>query len=164
MAQKGMTELDSRAWRAFHKIGQQLLPHLGRQITAHSGLTAAEYSVLLAISEFDEPTMTLNNLASELGWEISRMSHQVTRMHEGGLLNKVRSSTDSRCYNVSLSTEGKNRITNAVPLQSAEINHCFSQILTKSQLESLIEISKVISDHLEQQHPTNQSNSIQKAS
>jgi DNA-binding MarR family transcriptional regulator len=164
MAQKGMKDLDSRAWRAFHKIGQQLLPHLGRQITAHSGLTAAEYVVLLAIYESETQSMNVNALASQLGWEISRMSHQVTRMHEGGLVNKIKSNIDSRCFNVSLTAAGKNRIQRAIPLQSEEINHCFSNILTKSQMQSLIEISQVISDHLEEHHPVSQRNSTQKAS
>jgi hypothetical protein len=46
-----MKELDSKAWRAFHKIGTSLLPHLGRQITNHSGISGAEYVVLVALSE-----------------------------------------------------------------------------------------------------------------
>ncbi len=164
MAQKGMKELDSKAWRAFHKIGQQLIPHLGRQIMNHSGLSAAEYVVLLAIYESDEAALNVNALASQLGWEISRMSHQVTRMHEGGLLKKTKSNSDSRCFDLSLTAVGKKRIIEAIPLQSIEINHCFSDILTKSQMQALIEISNVISHHLEEHHPVNQRNTTQKAS
>lgn len=163
MIQEGMKDLDSKAWRAFHKIGQQLIPHLGRQITNHSGLSAAEYVVLLAINESDKPAQNVNTLAIQLGWEISRMSHQVTRMCESGLLKKTKSSLDSRCFVVSLTKEGRNRIVKAVPLQSLEINHCFSEILTKSQMQALIEISKVISDHLEEHHPVNQRNINQRA-
>ena len=159
-----MKELDSKAWRAFHKIGQQLLPHLSRQIMNHSGLSAAEYVVLLAIYESEEVALNVNALATQLGWEISRMSHQVTRMHEGGLLKKTKSNSDSRCFDLSLTAVGKKRIIEAIPLQSIEINHCFSDILTKSQMQSLIEISNVISHHLEEHHPVNQRNTTQKAS
>ena len=95
-----MKELDSRAWRAFHKIGTSLLPHLGRQITNHSGISGTEYVVLLALSELTEPKVNLNRLAIGLGWEISRMSHQISRMEANGLVKKAKNPDDSRCFDV----------------------------------------------------------------
>ncbi|MEI7540922.1 MAG: MarR family winged helix-turn-helix transcriptional regulator [Actinomycetes bacterium] len=155
MAQKGMKELDSKAWRAFHKIGTSLLPHLGRQITNHSGITGAEYVVLVALSEITAPSVNLNRLASSLGWEISRMSHQITRMDEHGLVKKSKNIEDSRCFDVSITTKGRKIAESAIPLQSKEINHCFSEILTKQQKEALIEISDAIAAHMRDHHPIN---------
>lgn len=63
-----------------HKVGTSLLPHLGRQITSHSGISSAEYIVLVAVSGLTVPNVNLNRLARGLGWEISRMSHQVNRI------------------------------------------------------------------------------------
>lgn len=148
-----MKELDSKAWRAFHKIGTSLLPHLSRQISNHSGITAAEYVVLVSLSELSTPSVNLNQLARELGWEISRMSHQISRMEENGLVNKRRNAEDSRCFDVSISTKGRKLAQSAIPLQSKEINHCFSNVLTRQQMESLIEISEVISKHMNENHP-----------
>ncbi len=155
MAQKGMKELDSKAWRAFHKIGTSLLPHLGRQITNHSGITGAEYVVLVALSEITSPSVNLNRLASSLGWEISRMSHQITRMDEHGLVKKSKNIEDSRCFDVSITAKGRKIAESAIPLQSKEINHCFSEILTKQQKEALIEISDAIAAHMRDNHPIN---------
>ena len=153
MPQKGMKELDSKAWRAFHKIGTSLLPHLGRQITNHSGISGAEYVVLVALSESSLPNMNLNRLARVLGWEISRMSHQVSRMEEAGLIKKSRNADDSRCFDVSITAKGRKIAEAAIPLQSKEINHCFSQVLTQAQMKSLIEISEAISNHMKEHHP-----------
>ena len=150
-----MKELDSRAWRAFHKIGTSLLPHLSRQITQHSGITAAEYVVLVSLSELPVPEISLNRLATNLGWEISRMSHQISRMEESGLVKKTRNSEDSRSFNVSITPQGRNVAETAIPLQSKEINHCFSEVLTKQQMETLIEISEVIAQHMKTYHPIN---------
>ena len=155
MAQKGMRELDSRAWRAFHKIGTSLLPHLGRQITNHSGISGAEYVVLVALSESTLPSMNLNRLARILGWEISRMSHQVSRMEEIGLVKKTKNLEDSRCFDVSITSNGKKIAESAIPLQSKEINHCFSDVLTQAQMKALIEISEAISKHMKEHHPLN---------
>ena len=150
-----MKELDSKAWRAFHKIGTSLLPHLGRQITNHSGISGAEYVVLVALSELTTPNVNLNRLAQGLGWEISRMSHQISRMEEAGLVKKSRNTDDSRCFDVSITAEGRKIAQAAIPLQSKEINHCFSEVLTRAQMKSLIEISEAISTHMKEHHPIN---------
>jgi DNA-binding MarR family transcriptional regulator len=155
VAQKGMKELDSRAWRAFHKIGTSLLPHLARQVANHSGISGAEYVVILALSELKDSSVNLNRLANGLGWEISRMSHQISRMEIAGLVRKTRNSDDSRCFDVSITTKGRKIANAAIPLQSKEINHCFSEVLTSSQMKALIEISEAISKHMKVHHPLN---------
>jgi DNA-binding MarR family transcriptional regulator len=155
VAQKGMKELDSKAWRAFHKIGTSLLPHLGRQITNHSGISGAEYVVLVALSELTVPNVNLNRLANGLGWEISRMSHQISRMDDAGLVKKTKNLEDSRCFDVSITTKGRKIAEAAIPLQSIEINHCFSEVLTQAQMKALIEISEAISSHMKDNHPLN---------
>ncbi len=148
-----MKELDSKAWRAFHKIGTSLLPHLSRQITNHSGITGAEYVVLVALSELTTPSVSLNRFAQGLGWEISRMSHQISRMEETGLVRKTKSQFDSRCFDVSITSKGRKIADAAIPLQSKEINHCFSEVLTQTQKKALIQISEKISTHMNQNHP-----------
>ena len=150
-----MKELDSKAWRAFHKIGTSLLPHLGRQITNHSGISGTEYVVLVALSELPVPSVNLNRLAAGLGWEISRMSHQISRMDEAGLVKKTKNLEDSRCFDVSITAKGRKIAEAAIPLQSKEINHCFSEILTQAQMKALIEISEAISTHMKEHHPLN---------
>ena len=155
MAQVGMRELDSRAWRAFHKIGTSLLPHLGRQITNHSGISGAEYVVLVSLSELTIPSVNLKRLAQGLGWEISRMSHQISRMEAAGLVKKSRNADDSRSFNVSITAKGRKIAASAIPLQSKEINHCFSNVLTQAQMKTLIEISEAISNHMKEHHPLN---------
>ena len=150
-----MKELDSKAWRAFHKIGTSLLPHLGRQITNHSGISGAEYVVLVSLSELTEPSVNLNRLAQGLGWEISRMSHQISRMEVAGLVKKTKNLADSRRFDVSITSRGRKIAEAAIPLQSKEINHCFSEVLTQSQMKALIEISEAISNHMKEHHPIN---------
>ena len=150
-----MKDLDSKAWRAFHKIGTSLLPHLGRQITNHSGISGTEYVVLVALSELTVPSVNLNRLAQGLGWEISRMSHQISRMEETGFVRKSRNTDDSRCFDVSITAKGRKMAEAAIPLQSKEINHCFSEVLTQAQMKSLIEISEAISNHMKEHHPIN---------
>ena len=111
--------------------------------------------MLVALSELTVPNVNLNRLARGLGWEISRMSHQITRMEDGGLVKKARSATDSRCFDVSITAKGRKIAASAIALQSKEINHCFSEVLTHDQMKALIEISDAISAHMREHHPLN---------
>jgi DNA-binding MarR family transcriptional regulator len=154
-----MKDLDSKAWRAFHKIGTSLLPHLSRQITHHSGITGAEYVVLVTLSELTASSINLNRLSEGLGWETSRISHQISRMEDGGLVKKSKNADDSRKFDVSITAKGRKIAESAIPLQSKEINHCFSEVLTQNQMKTLIEISEAISKHMNEHHPLNKKES-----
>jgi DNA-binding MarR family transcriptional regulator len=76
-------------------------------------------------------------------------------MEDIGLVKKSKNSSDSRCFDVSITAKGRRIAESAIPLQSKEINHCFSNVLTQNQLMALIEISEAISSHMKEQHPLN---------
>ena len=71
-------------------------------------------------------------------------------MQESDLVKKVADKFDARTLAVSLTSKGRKIAETAIPLQSAEINHCFSNVLTKEQKDSLIEISQAIDLHMKE--------------
>ena len=151
MKSKHLSPLQHKAWRSFHQIRTRLLGHLTRRLHKHSGLTEAEYIILLVLYESKEPVRA-KDLSQILSWEISRLSHQITRMESNGLIQREACETDARRFKVSLTQPGKERIAKALPLQEIEVKHCFGDILSEDQLNSLIEISEVICKHLEEEH------------
>jgi DNA-binding MarR family transcriptional regulator len=76
-------------------------------------------------------------------------------MEDGGLVKKTSSTTDSRSFDVSITAKGRKIAESAISLQSKEINHCFSDVLTQEQMKALIEISDAISKHMKENHPLN---------
>jgi DNA-binding MarR family transcriptional regulator len=76
-------------------------------------------------------------------------------MEESGLVKKSRNSEDNRRFDVSITAKGRKIAESAIPLQSKEINHCFSEVLTQAQMKTLIEISDAISKHMKEHHPLN---------
>lgn len=152
MATTILTEQQFKAWRALHSIRMQLLPHLTQRLATHSELTEAEFLVLVSLYESRTPTVRAKDLYRNLTWEISRLSHQITRMEASGLVNKLESPDDARGFQVSLTDTGKQAIERALPLQYLEIKHCFGDVLTSQQLDSLIEIAEAIHKHLEDEH------------
>ena len=124
-----------------------------KRLYKHSQLTEAEYIILIVLYESKKP-VRIKEMSQIINWEMSRLSHQITRMEAVGLLQKDICEEDSRRFEIKITDRGKALIQKAFPLQELEIKHCFGDILTDSQLNSLIEISGVICKHLEEEHET----------
>ena len=78
-------------------------------------LSISEFSVLVALSEADYQQLRLRELCSELEWDRSRTSHQITRMERRGLVEKAKSAGDARGVVVRITEEGLQRLEAAVP-------------------------------------------------
>ncbi|WP_165605567.1 MarR family winged helix-turn-helix transcriptional regulator [Mycolicibacterium mucogenicum] len=87
---------------------------MNRQLQADSGLSLADYDVLVALSDNDAG-MRVSDLAAQIGWERSRLSHQLRRMEERGLTERRPSLEDGRTSNVVLTANGRRAITEAAP-------------------------------------------------
>lgn len=85
------------------------------RLQAGSDLSSSEYAVLVVLSEAQERTLRLRELCTELGWDRSRASHQVTRMVKRGLLAKEKCPGDARGVLIALTEEGMRRLQDAVP-------------------------------------------------
>lgn len=151
MKPKHLTLTQYKAWRSFHLMRTKLLGHLVKRLYQHSRLTEAEYIILIVLYESKKP-IRIKEMSQIINWEMSRLSHQITRMEAVGLLQKEACEEDPRRFEIKITDRGKTMIQIAFPLQELEIKHCFGDILTDAQLNSLIEISGVICKHLEEEH------------
>src|SRR6478736_6677594 len=86
---------EDRAWRAFIHAHQQIEVHLNRRLQL-SGLSGADYEVLAVLSALDGDRMPAHDLCKALGWEKSRLSHQVRRMQNDGLISREPNPKDAR--------------------------------------------------------------------
>lgn len=86
---------------------------MNRQLQADSNLSLADYDVLVALSSVQQ--MRVSDLAAQIGWERSRLSHQLRRMEERGLTQRDPSPDDARTTLISLTADGRDAITEAAP-------------------------------------------------
>lgn len=136
--------LGSEAWRAFHDIRVSLLPPLVRHLSDKCGLSEAEYQIFIGLRSADNKQMKPTQIAEALGWDIGRVSHQVSRMETKGLLARQQCPTDARSCWIRMTSHGEELIEKAFPLQMKEVDELFLQALTEEQFKSLIEISEAI--------------------
>ena len=59
-------------------------------------MSIADFSVLVQLSEHADERMRVLELARALRWEKSRLSHQLTRMQQRGLIERSNCSEDRR--------------------------------------------------------------------
>jgi DNA-binding MarR family transcriptional regulator len=127
----------------------QLLARLSRSLLEESGLSGADFEVLVAVSEAPGKRMRAVELGRALGWEKSRLSHQVTRMEARGLVCREECKNGSRGAEVVLTALGRRTIDAAAPMQLAQTRANFIDLLSPAQLRTLAEIADIVLEHLE---------------
>lgn len=113
--QKWLTPKQQRAWVAFMRVQLRMSYEMNRQLQADSDLSLADYDVLVALSGDHDEGMRISDLAAQIGWERSRLSHQLRRMEERGLTERRTGAEDGRTTNVVLTASGRRAIEGAAP-------------------------------------------------
>lgn len=143
---------EQRAWRGFHLLRTQLMAHLARQLSQDCGLSEAEFLVLVVVSESPGARIRARELGRALGWERSRLSHQIARMERRGTIERSTCDQDARGFDVILTKAGLAAIQAAAPMHLEVVRHCFIDLLSPAQLASLAEISEIVVGHIQTQH------------
>ena len=150
-----LDEREQRAWRGLIRMQAQLGAHLRRSLVRDSGLSDADYDVLVHLSEAPEDRLRIFELVRALQWEKSRLSHQLRRMEQRGLLERSECPTDGRGAFVSLTPEGRAAIEAAAPRHVADVRRHFVDVLTPEQLDVLGDIAEAVLESLQQaEQPT----------
>jgi len=115
MAVEWLTADEQRAWRAYLRAGALLTARLNRELQVDSGLSLAEYEVLVQLSEAADGKLRPFQLGQALDWEQSRLSHLLTRMARRGLVARQDCPGDRRGAEVVLTRLGRVTIESAAP-------------------------------------------------
>ena len=132
-----LTEPEHRAWRAFVRAHALLGARLNRELQQESGLSGSDYEVLVHLSEADGGMLRPFELGGALQWEKSRVSHQLTRMEQRGLVERRDCPTDARGSYIVLTKQGRRAVEAAAPAHVEDVRRWFVEPLTRAQLESL---------------------------
>jgi DNA-binding MarR family transcriptional regulator len=135
---------EQRAWLAFQVMQARLNAQLARDLSEHSDLSYQDYVVLVALTAQADGRLRMSRLGHELGWEKSRISHQVKRMVERGLVEKSPCGEDGRGAMVRVSKLGRAKIEAAAPSHVDAVRRLFVDRLTRAQLEDLGTVSQTV--------------------
>jgi DNA-binding MarR family transcriptional regulator len=136
------------AWRALVRMQELLRGRLEQQLQADSELSNADYTVLVALSEAADGRLRVFELGLLLGWEKSRLHHQLTRMCGRDLVE--RHSGDGRAIHAAITAGGRAALEAATPRHRQLVRRLVLDRLTGEQLDQLRAISCAILDGLDE--------------
>src|SRR6478609_5745784 len=139
--------LDRRQLRAWIRlIGLlELLPGvLDGQLRRDAGVTHFEYYVLAMLSEADDRTLRMTELARQTNATLPRLSHVVGRLEDRSLVERFPCSEDRRATNVRLTEAGWAKVQEAAPGHVANVRHHVIDALTDEQIDQLADIGAAI--------------------
>ena len=142
-----LSNREQRAWRGFLAVQQQLNRRIAQDLQRKTGLSLADYEVLVRLSEAPGQTLRAIELAAATDWEKSRLSHQIGRMTERGLIAKELCG-NTRHAHVTLTPRGRSVIEAAAPLHVAHVRRVFVDALSPEQIDALADASTAILTHL----------------
>lgn len=133
---------DWELWRSIRSMNQQLSRELDRQLQRDAGISQADYGILLALFEAKDKRMRTGEIAELLGWEKSRVSHQVARMEARGLVDRTECESDGRGTWVGLQADGTRALLGAMREHAAAIRDLFLAELEPDEKEIMARAAK----------------------
>jgi len=126
---------EQRVWRNYLAMTSRLQSAMSRQLQDDCGLSLADYDVLVALDE--QPGCRIAELGERLGWEQSRLSHQLSRMRARGLVARRGAADDRRAATVDLTADGRAALTSAAPGHAELIRNVVFEGTSAAQLRAL---------------------------
>jgi DNA-binding MarR family transcriptional regulator len=132
-----LSDAQTRAWFAYMKVQLRLNYEMNRQLRTDSSISLADYDVLVALTSEPTGSMRMTQLAIRIGWERTRASHHVRRLHSRGLVTMAPSAADGRATDVTLTDSGWLELRESTPAHVALVRSMFLDVLSTEQLEQL---------------------------
>jgi DNA-binding MarR family transcriptional regulator len=140
---------EMRAWRGLLGTHRLLFEQINREMSRRSGLSAADYEVLVQLSESPDRRLRMSDLATQALSSKSRLSHQVSRLERQGLVRREECPTDRRGAFAALTDEGFATLAEAAKGHVADVRRHLLDHLTADQVTALGEITETLNAYLE---------------
>jgi DNA-binding MarR family transcriptional regulator len=144
-----LSSAEERAWRSYLRMQGRLTARLNRQLVTESGLSLADYDVLVQLTDVADGRLRPYELQRFLQWEQSRLSHHLTRMEKRGLITREECTEDGRGAFVVLTETGAAAIRAAAPGHVAAVRQLFFDGLTEDQVTALERLSTEVLQRLD---------------
>jgi DNA-binding MarR family transcriptional regulator len=143
-----LSEDEQCAWRQLLQMTAQLDARLNRELQECSGLSMADYDVLVPLSEAADGRLRMFEIAQALHWEQSRLSHHLSRMQKRGLISREHCDTDRRGAFVVLTGAGRNAIEQAAPAHADSVRKLVFDGLSAAQVKTLSSVTASVIERL----------------
>jgi DNA-binding MarR family transcriptional regulator len=135
---------EQRAWRNYVEATVMLFDELDRQLQRDSGMPHGYFEILVRLSEKDDRTMRMSELANATRSSRSRLSHAVARLEERGWIKRSDCATDRRGQLAELTETGMQALRDAAPGHVETVRTYMIDRLSDEQIAQLGDIAETI--------------------
>jgi len=144
MATKPLSPHELRVWHAFKLMGEDVMARVERDIVDATGLSGPDFGVLVRLADCGKGQMRQQTLAESIGWDKSRLSHQLTRMKERGLIE--RRKAEKRVVLVMLTKHGGEKLRAARPIHAGSVRQNLLARLSEEQIATIVRVSNILGE------------------
>lgn len=136
-----LTEDERAIWRAFTLMRRRLDLSLERRLQAAAGISGADYEILRALADEATRQLRAGQIGDLIGWEKSRVSHQITRMEQRRLVTRRECGDDARGTWIVLTAEGETAVRNASRDRREAVREYFFDAMNEEERDLLKRLS-----------------------
>lgn len=144
MATRWLDDREQAAWRGYLRMQARLQAELHRRLQAETGLSIADFDVLVALTDRPDERVRVLELATSLEWEKSRLSHHLARMQKRGLITREECDDDGRGNFVVLTPEGRAAIDGAAPGHVETVRELVFDAVGDDDVDALARITAAV--------------------
>ncbi|WP_034268159.1 MarR family winged helix-turn-helix transcriptional regulator [Actinospica robiniae] len=149
-----LDETEQAVWRSWLKVMRLLPAHLEDRLHERYGLSMTDYQVMVEVSESAERRLRMTELAQRTQLSKSRLSHQIGRMEQAGLVMRTQCPDDRRGQWAELTEAGWALLREAAPEHVEDVRELFFDLLTPEQVQMLLDVQRKVADRLDESPAT----------
>ncbi|GAB3864912.1 MarR family winged helix-turn-helix transcriptional regulator [Micromonospora andamanensis] len=138
------------AWTTYRALRLTLDAKVAHDLEAETGLSMADFEVLAetdgVLRDPAEHCVRVNALAVRMRWSTSRLSRQLGRMQQRGLITREACELDGRGDDVVLTKAGRRAIDKAMQVHAALVRTRFADLLSDDQVATFANLCGLLLD------------------
>lgn len=143
---------EMRAWRAYVISKPMLEYRLHRELVRSNDISLVDYEVLVRLAEAPGNEMRMTELAGSTASSKSRISHQIARMEDAGLVVRRQHGGDGRGVVAALTDAGRDCLERSAPTHVTGVREHLIDLLGPEELRVLAQVFERVQDHLREYH------------
>ena len=156
-AMPGLDIAEQRAWDNFLDAALRVYGSLNRTLSEEFKLTLVDVRLLDILGRSDTGSARMGDLAEQLLSLPSRVTRQIRRLEQAGLVRREASPEDGRGVLASITDRGREVVAEALTAYSEAVRQRFLAPLTRQQMAAMGENCRRISEALKTKSPNGRS-------
>lgn len=143
-----LSPVERETWLSISELVTTLPGALDTRLQQHAGITFYEYMVMAMLSEQEDATLQLSELAELTSGSLSRLSHVLTRLERHGWVVRARSPHNPRARIATLTEQGMGKVRQTAPAHVDDVRELIFDAVAEEDVPELDRILRPALDRI----------------